>query len=219
VDGPTAAGGRVQAGLREVDSTEDDLREVDSLEVAATAGLFPAAACRVAAAACRAVPALGACGRGALAVAVLGPSARVLAACELAQGVPAGDVPQAAGDVRRWLLRVLLPVQDDCRVAVSRPGQAGLGGCPAAVDDPGRARRAASRRDNWRDSRRLARTTAGKIVSPSLWFPFQVLEERRKGRKGRRFQGPKAKPCVDLPAFDAVSWRTCIGGRAWADWH
>jgi hypothetical protein len=164
-----------------------------------------AAACRVAVAACRAVPAPGACGRDVPAVPVLGASARVLGACGLAQGVPAGDV-------RRWLLRVLLPVQDDCRVAVSRPGQGWLGGCPAAADDPGRVTRvAASRRDNWRDSRRLDRTTAEKIVSPSLWFPFQVLEERRKGR---RFQGQKAKPCVDLPALDAVSWRTGIGGRS-----
>jgi hypothetical protein len=184
VDGPTAAGDRVRADSREVDSLEDD----------ATAALFPAAVSRaavgrVAAAAARAVPVLGACGRGAPAVPVL--------------GARAGDVPQAAGDVlraaadvRRCLPRVLLPVQ------------AGLAGCPAAAaDDPGRATRvAASRRHNRRDCRRLARTTAGRIVSPSLWFPFQVLEERRKGR---RFQGRRQSR-----ASICLRWMQYLGGRA-----
>jgi hypothetical protein len=41
-------------------------------------------------------------------------------------------------------------------------------------------------------------------------IPFQVLEERRKGR---RLLGNKAKPCVDLPALDAVSWRAGIAAR------
>jgi hypothetical protein len=75
------------------------------------AALFPAAVsravvCRVAAVACLAVPVLGACG-------LVEPAAPVPDACELARGVP-----QAAGDVRRCLPRVWLPVRDDCRVAV-----------------------------------------------------------------------------------------------------
>jgi hypothetical protein len=99
VDGPTVAGDRVQVDSREVDSLEDGL----------TAALFRAAvsraaACRVAAGGARAVPVLGACGQVAPAVPV--------------QGAPAGDEPQVAADVRRCLLRVLLPAQDDCRVAV-----------------------------------------------------------------------------------------------------
>ena len=184
MDDPTAAGDRVRA----------DLREADSLEDGAMAALFPAAVsravvCRVAAVACLAVPVLGACGRVAPAVPVL--------------GAPVGDVPQAAGDVprvaadvRRCLPQVLLPVQ------------AGLAGCPAAAaDDPGRATRvAASRRDSRRDCRRLARTTAGRIVSPSLWFPFQVLEERGKGR---RFQGRRQSR-----AAICLLWMQYLGGPA-----
>jgi hypothetical protein len=184
VDGPTAAGDRVRA----------DSREADSLEDGAMAGLFPAAVsraavCRVAAAAARAVPVRGACGQGAPAVPVL--AAR-------AGDVPqaAGDVPRVAADVRRCLPQVLLPVQ------------AGLAGCPAAAaDDPGRATRVAtSRRDRRRDCRRLARTTAGRIVSPSLWFPFQVLEERGKGR---RFQGRRQSR-----AAICLRWMQYLGGRA-----
>jgi hypothetical protein len=139
VDGPTAAGGYVRA----------DSREVDSLEDGSMAALFPAAVsravvCRVAAAACQAVPVLGVCGRDA-------PAVPVLAASELARDARAGDVPQAAGavprvavDVRRCLPQVLLPVQAE------------LAGCPAAAaDDPVHATRvAASRRDNRRDCRR-----------------------------------------------------------------
>ena len=60
-----------------------------------------------------------------------------------------------------------------------------------------------------RDSRRGTRATAGKTVFPSPFFPSQVLENVESVS---RFRG-KGKACVDLPALDAVSWRTGIAAR------
>ena len=146
VDGPIAADGHAQA-----DSPEDGVRE---------AGL-PAVWCRVSRVADVPVDA-----RAAAAVSY-GPVRAVSSQAwdALRAVVDAGRCFRLAGPAV-WLLA--LP-------RAWRRAQAGPGGCPAVLVDPGHATRVAALR---RDSRRGGRATAGKTVFPLPLFPLRVFGER-----------------------------------------
>jgi hypothetical protein len=144
VDGPTAADVHVMDGhSKAADSPEDGVRAADLQAVwcpaSRVAGVPVAATVLALRASC--VP-----GRAA--------------------SSPAWDARRAVADARRCFRLAWLRVWALALPRALRRAQAGLGDCPAVVDDLVHATRvAASRRDN----RRGFRATAGKTVFPSLF--------------------------------------------------